>query len=146
MSYFRLLAERLRRVRITCGDWKRVLTPAVTLSHGLTGVVLDPPYDEAMRTKNLYAVDSGEVAAKMREWALENGDNPLFRIVLCGYEGEHEMPASWRCVPWKARGGYGNQDGENENARKERLWLSPYCHSGTKANGPLFAQAASSPK
>jgi hypothetical protein len=28
---------------------------------------------------------------------------------------------------WKAAGGYGNQDGENANADRERLWLSPYC-------------------
>jgi hypothetical protein len=51
------------------------------------------------------------------------------RIALCGYEGEHEMPDSWECVPWKARGGYSSQ-GENaarENTYRERIWFSPHC-------------------
>ena len=40
------LSDRLRRVRVACGDWSRVCTPSVTHCHGLTGVVLDPPYGE----------------------------------------------------------------------------------------------------
>ena len=49
--------------------------------------------------------------------------------MLCGYEGDYSAPAGWRVVPWKARGGYGSQgDGQGrENARRERLWLSPHC-------------------
>ena len=149
IGYFRLLADRLQRVRITCGDWTRVATPAVTVSHGLTGVLLDPPYGTAAkRTKKLYAVDSADVAADMRAWCLANGDNPLLRIVLCGYEGEHEdLEANgWRVVAWKARGGYGNQDGENANAGRERLWLSPHCvREEQPAQGSLldlFARAS----
>lgn len=33
---------------------------------------------------------------------------PGIDIALCGYEGEHDMPTSWDCVEWKARGGYGS--------------------------------------
>ncbi len=53
------------------------------------------------------------------------------RIALCGYEGEHDMPASWACVPWKSRGGYGSQqkDGLNKNPARERLWFSPHCNN-----------------
>jgi hypothetical protein len=130
VEYFRALSARLQRVRITCGDWKRVVTPAVTTSHGLTGVPLDPPYgEEAKRTKKLYAVDDEEVSVQMRAWCAKKGNDPHLRIVLCGYEGEHEEleKLGWRCIPWKARGGYGNQDGKNENAARERLWLSPNC-------------------
>lgn len=128
VGYFETLASKLREARITCGDWRRVVTPAVTTSHGLTGIVLDAPYGEAAgRTSRLYAVDSLTVAADAARWAVENGDNPLLRIVLCGYEGEHDMPASWRAVRWKTNGGYGNQDGENANAARETLWLSPHC-------------------
>jgi DNA adenine methylase len=56
------------------------------------------------------------------------------RVVLCGLEGEHEMPASWRCVAWKARGGYGSQRaaGDNDNRHRERLWLSPHCLDATR--------------
>jgi hypothetical protein len=102
----------------------------VTFRHGVTGVFLDPPYaDSAERTEGLYAQDSLTVAHRVREWAIANGDNPDLRIALCGYEGEHAMPADWDCVAWKARGGYGSQ-GENaarENSGRERIWFSPAC-------------------
>ena len=124
------LAERLRRVRVCCGDWSRVCGPAPTVKMGLTGVFLDPPYaDTANRDSELYAVDSLTVAHEVREWAIEHGDDQKMRICLAGYEGEHQMPESWECVEWKASGGYGSQrlGGDNENAAKERLWFSPNC-------------------
>ncbi len=70
-----------------------------------------------------------------------NAMPPLFkklRIVLSGYEGEHDALQSkgWRVVSWKANGGYGNAAG-NENGKRERLWLSPHC-LGDEAL-PLFA-------
>jgi hypothetical protein len=141
-AYFELLADSLRQARITCGDWSRVVTPAVTVSHGLTGVVLDPPYGEAAgRTAKVYAKDSLTVAADARAWALERGSDPLLRIVLCGYAGEgHEEleEHGWRAIRWKARGGYSNQDGENANAAKETLWLSPHCLKPARTLG-LFS-------
>jgi DNA adenine methylase len=133
VGYFNELAARLRRVRVCCGDWKRVTTPCVTFNHGLTGVFLDPPYaDTAKRTANIYAMDSLTVAHEVREWAIANGDNPKLRIALCGYEGEHQMPDDWACVPWKAHGGYAmlRHTGPGigmENAKRERIWFSPHC-------------------
>ena len=127
---FEDLTARLRRVRVCCGDWLRVLGPTPTYQNGLTGVMLDPPYaDTADRDASLYREDSLSVAHDVREWAIENGDNPLMRIALCGYEGEHVMPASWECVEWKANGGYGGQSKghENPNAKRERIWFSPHC-------------------
>lgn len=127
-AWMRALADRLRRVRVCCGDWTRVLTPAVTSCIGVTGVLLDPPYAaEADRDGALYAHDDLAVAHRVREWAVAHGDDPRLRIVLCGYEGEHAMPPSWRCVAWKARGGYGNNRATNTNRLRERLWLSPHC-------------------
>jgi site-specific DNA-adenine methylase len=35
---------RLRRVRVCCGDWTRVLGRSATECIGVTGVFLDPPY------------------------------------------------------------------------------------------------------
>ena len=129
-AYMRELATRLRRVRVCCGDWSRVCGPSPTFKHGVTGVFLDPPYaDEADRQNGLYATDSLTVAHAVREWAIENGDNRLMRIALCGYEGEHDMPDTWECVAWKAHGGYGLQ-GEGRgrtNAGRERVWFSPAC-------------------
>lgn len=120
-EYFARMARRLRYVRTVCGDWRRVLTPSVTTSHGLTGVLLDPPYADATgRKADLYATDDGEVSSEVCAWAIEHGDDPRFRIVLCGLEGEHELPPSWRCVAWKPRTSF-------KNAGRERLWLSPHC-------------------
>ena len=124
------LSYRLRNVRICCGDWQRVTGKSVTVTNGLTGIVLDPPYLSADTAGTLYRTDSTTVAHGVREWALANGDNPLLRIALCGYEGEHDMPG-WECIPWKANGGYAGQgDGSNGNAARERIWFSPHCLSG----------------
>jgi site-specific DNA-adenine methylase len=43
-EYLGSLASRLRRVRVACGEWDRVLGDSVTFKHGTTGVFLDPPY------------------------------------------------------------------------------------------------------
>ena len=104
----------------------------------LTGVVLDPPYLSADTAGDLYRTDSVDVAHAVREWAIANGGNKLMRIALCGYEGEHEMPANWECVAWKAQGGMGSQraDKSNGNAGRERIWFSPHCLSGKQ--GSLF--------
>ncbi len=139
-DYFQALAERLRRVRVCCGDWSRVLGPWPTVQQGLTGVFLDPPYgDAAGRDMELYARDSGTVAEDVRAWAVARGDDPLMRIALCGYEGEHAMPDSWECVTWTAPGGYGVRAGNgNENRHRERIWFSPHCLRPTVAQRSLF--------
>lgn len=130
-DYFAALSERLRGVRVCCGDWSRVCGPTPTAKLGLTAVILDPPYSHAVRDPNLYAEDNN-VAADVRGWCVENGDNPKLRIVLCGYEGEgHEALEclGWTPIAWKAAGGYGNQsEGDGRaNAGRERLWCSPHC-------------------
>lgn len=123
-----VLANRLSKVRVACGDWSRVVTGSVTWRVGLTGVFLDPPYGEdTKRANGLYVHDSTDVASNVREWAIANGDNPLLRIALCGYEGEHEMPETWRKYEWHAQGGYSNQSERNHNKTRERIWFSPHC-------------------
>lgn len=130
-AWFDELERRLRRVRVVCGDWSRVTTPAVTFGIGITGVFLDPPYSrEAGRTSNIYSVDDDAVAHRVREWSIENGDNPLLRIALCGYQGEHAMPNTWSCFEWTAQGGYANQRKSANgyaNRLRERIWFSPHC-------------------
>lgn len=127
------LADRLRDVRVCAGDWSRVCGPSVTHRHGMTSVFLDPPYaDTAGRTDGLYAADDLGVAHTAREWAIEQGRNRQMRICLAGYDGEHDMPADWEVVEWKARGGFGSQDDDEDgmgrvNAARERLWFSPHC-------------------
>lgn len=136
ISYFRALADRLRFVRVACGDWSRVMGPTPMLTHYKqhmpVGVFLDPPYaDTAKRTSQIYRIDSEQVAHAVREWALEHGDDPRYRICLAGFEGEHEMPSTWECVQGKSGRGHGygvmNKSGAYANAGRERLWFSPHC-------------------
>jgi DNA adenine methylase len=129
LPYLTALSDRLRRVRICAGDWSRVLGPTVTEKQGLTAIFLDPPYsDKAGRDGSLYAVEDLSVAHAVREWALANGDNPLLRIALCGYEGEHDIPDTWECLEWATAGGYSSQGSSADiNRHKERVWFSPHC-------------------
>ncbi len=136
LAYFTALSERMRGVRICCGDWSRVCGPTPTVQQGLTGVFLDPPYTLSERDARLYAIEM-ESTIKVRQWCKEWGADSRLRIVLCGYAGEgHEELESlgWQVHKWKANGGYGSQgDGESTNGRdnagRERLWFSPHCLS-----------------
>lgn len=151
-QWFDALSDRLRCVRVCCGDWKRVCnSPSVTTRLGKCGVFLDPPYTKASgRDMEIYATDTTDdaraenVADECRKWGIEWGKNPDMRIALCGYEGEHnELEAhGWDKVAWEAQGGYGNRSTQGqENAKKERIWFSPHC---LQAEMPLFASTASS--
>ena len=138
-EYFDALCERLRRVRVCCGDWTRVLGPAVTTCNGNTAIFLDPPYCQTERDAKIYSVESN-VSALVRAWALENGDNPKLKLALCGYQGEHEMPANWECVAWKANGGYGAKGSGRgaANRHRERIWFSPGCFRPSHSQIELF--------
>jgi len=132
------LADRLARVRITCGDWQRVTKSAMdpARSGGFTAVFLDPPYDPMLRRGGLYAggdasgsrsgvegqigfdvADLGESALpvhdKALQWALHNGSQSNLKIIYCGYAdadvSERFAEAGWKEVNWKASGGYGLQ-------------------------------------
>lgn len=149
-EYIATLSERLRRVRIACGDWRlpladtwaRICGPSPTYKIGLTAVFLDPPYHEATgRVMGLYVNDSGQISDDVRRWCLEPIEDtnyqgpryahPLLRIALCGYEGEHEELAAhgWDKMAWQANGGYANQNTKkkNNNRTKEVIWFSPHC-------------------
>lgn len=121
------LSARLRRVRICCGDWSRVLGRSATELVGVTGILLDPPYLADFRDPSLYGTESAEVSIEVAKWAIANGNNRKLKIALCGYEGEHDMPKDWQCVAWKAAGGYAAAAGHGENSKLERIWFSPHC-------------------
>jgi len=133
LAWFRALQQRLRRVRVVCGDWTRVLGPSVLGKGKNVGgrrpcaVFLDPPYDVTMRAKQIYGHDRAGLAAEVRAWAIANGDDPDLRICLAGYFDEHaeQMPASWTVHRWKGARGYASDD--NDNREQETLWFSPHC-------------------
>jgi hypothetical protein len=132
VSYMLELAERLRLVRVYCGDWERACRLATLTRNGLSGLFLDPPYIRGTRSK-VHTVDVGDtVALAVRDKAIEWGADPLCRVALCGYEGDYEMPRGWAAVRWKANGGYGNQGNgaAKERAKQEIVWFSPNCLKG----------------
>lgn len=127
---FAAVSARLRDTRVACGDFERVLSSSVTTRHGMTGVFLDPPYDAG--NTDPYGVGSTKgVAGRALAWATANGNDPLLRIVLAGYSGEHDSleALGWKVHAWKANGGYAVKAGGSgqANAASERLWLSPGC-------------------
>lgn len=130
-EWFRQLALRLRRVRVACGDFERVLGRSILGKGKNVGgrrpcaVLLDPPYLEELRARGLYSEEDEQVSARARNWALANGNDPDLRIALCGLEGEHEMPKDWPVYAWKGVRGYSKE--ENQNRTKERIWFSPHC-------------------
>jgi Site-specific DNA methylase len=133
LEWFKKLQERTRRVRVCCGDWKKVVTPSITYkSKGLSGkditaIFLDPPYDLSERDQ-VYKEDNN-IFKEVCQWAIENGDNPKLRIALCGYDGDHGIPDTWKIYKWKANGGFANlgNDRGKDNASKETIWFSPHC-------------------
>lgn len=133
-AWFEALSARFRTVRVACGDFERVLSSAVTTAHTLTAVVLDPEYDPEM-CKPMYAAKRGvnleeTASARARRWAIAHGDDPDFRIVLCGLAGEHKMPEGWLEVAWRAPTGYAGTtkaDADRPVGREEVLHLSPFC-------------------
>jgi hypothetical protein len=157
LDWFGRLRDRLRLVRVCCGDWSRVCSSeSVTTRLGLTGVFFDPPYPRHQsggrksRDGSLYATDAaGKTPEQIRDELLaycrERGGNPLMRLCVAGYEGDGyaELVAShgWGEVAWKAQGGYGNRTARGkENAARERLWFSPHClpAGGPPAERTLF--------
>jgi len=131
-DWFRRLSERLRNVRVVCGDWTRVCGGNWQDKMGTVGIFFDPPYGtEATRDLGIYAVDSLTVAGDVRRWCLERGDKPSYRIVLAGYYEEHEelLKLGWTHKKWKASGGYANTgNGQGKvNRFREALFFSPYC-------------------
>lgn len=132
LAWMRALSVRLRRVRVACGDFRRVVTHSAlceSMVGGRVGIFYDPPYGEgtAVYGKN----DSKDIAADVASLAAEQArEHPTWRIVVAGYEGQHEAALDgWRIVAWDAdagwsSGGYGRKNG---NPQRERLWLSPAC-------------------
>jgi DNA adenine methylase len=121
-NLFSSLQERTRQVRILCGSWDRMLGKASLRPTGVpktVGIFFDPPYAEGNMS---YACgDTTGIGEKVREWCIAHQSDPDLRMVLCGYQGEHELP-KWRKIYYNTNKGYGGK-----NNHREILWLSPSC-------------------
>lgn len=132
-DWFRMLSERLRYVRVVCGDWTRVCGGNWQTKLGVCGMYFDPPYGVTDRHAKIYHHDSTDVAKDVLAWVKERGVSPEYRIVLSGYEEYEELlSCDWRGQNWKANGGYGNSgDGQGKkNSHREMLYFSPHCLIG----------------
>jgi len=131
-SYMGQLADRLRRVRITCGSWQRVVKPSVTRSgtggDGTRAIFLDPPY---ATSGDLYAHVDADVGVAVRDWCVTAPRE--LRVILCGYDTEHDalLAHGWTVTEGKAGRGAGYST-NGANGRRERLWLSPACIGTTQ--------------
>jgi hypothetical protein len=133
-KWFQDLSERLRYVRVVCGDWSRVCGGNWQDSFGEVGIFLDPPYGITDRDTKLYHCDSTKIAADVLAWCRERGKIKSYRIVIAGYEEYLDLEKiGWRVKQWKTGGGYSNMNKLEEksqgqkNAIRERLYFSPYC-------------------
>lgn len=130
-EWFQSLTKRLRYVRVVCGEWDRVCGGNWQDKMGNVGIFFDPPYSAPSRHPSLYHDDSMTVAHDVRQWCLERGDKPTYRIILAGYESEHQelLNHGWTALGWSANGGYANQgQKKNQNRFKETLFCSPHCY------------------
>jgi len=135
----RELADRLREVRVVCGDWTRVLGAALKIKK-MNAVFLDPPYGSG--TDQLYPTgaslqDEAATAAQVWDWAVKHGDDPKLRIAVAGYDDNREMPTGWVRWNWGGKGrvskvGYARTGSPgNQNIAKETVWFSPHCLTDT---------------
>ncbi len=131
----RRLSERLRYVRVVCGDWTRVCGGNWQDRVGTVGMFFDPPYAVEDRHQNVYHHDSITVGKDVEKWCLERGALSSYRIVVAGYSDEYKtlVEAGWRTKAWKASGGYANtaqKDSDaigKKNRHREMLFFSPHC-------------------
>ena len=139
LQWMRDLQSRLRDVRISCGDWTRVLESSVTTRHGLTGVFLDPPYTKGEMNYAAGGV-GGDLSSAVRMWCVTSGNDENLRIVLCGHAGEHDelLRHGWSVAAWRARKGYANSEEALQNTADETLWCSPNCDAAAQGALDMF--------
>lgn len=93
------------------------------LGGGQVGVFLDPPY---ATSTDVYASWTLGISEQVRQWCLTAP--PEYRIVLAGYDDEHDelLAHGWRKTADRAGSGSGYSK-RSDNGRREQLWLSPAC-------------------
>jgi len=131
-GWMRTLSQRLRRVRIACGSWDRVMGDTVTVrgsGHpGVAGIFLDPPYAAGNMDYSAGGMGLG-VADEVRAWCLEHGSRRDLRVALCGHGSEHSAleAAGWTRYEWQTQGGYGKTEEARARGASEAVWFSPAC-------------------
>lgn len=135
-DYLTLISKRFRDVLVCCGSWERIMSEIIILPNNnksISAIFLDPPYSKEADRKKVYHIDDFSIAHGVRNWCIKNGDNPRYRIALCGYDIEHKEleDLGWDKLNWSTQGGYGNHNKNNSggktNKHREVIWFSPHC-------------------
>ena len=130
-EYMHKISARLQGVRILCRDWARILASKATLNgtagNKQVGIFLDPPYSVGTRCYNDTDRGAG-IDVQVREWCKQA--DPEYRIVLCGYDSDHDelLEYGWHKTLGR-RGGAGFDNGKSQ--RQEMLWHTPNCLTNT---------------
>ena len=136
-DWFEKLSERLRYVRVVCGDWSRVCGGDWQDKKWKdVGLYFDPPYSDTDRDDVYGEQDSFTIGLDIEKWCIERGARSNYRIVVSGYDTEYKtlVEAGWRTELWKTGGGYsgiarnGKDTRGKQNRRREMLFYSPHCH------------------
>jgi DNA adenine methylase len=123
------LSERLRNVRVVCGDFTRILGGDWQDGHWKNvGLFFDPP-DDRILDKRLYKNYEPDISERVEKWCLKRGHRKNHSIIVAGYDTEYSglVDAGWTTHAWKANGGYSNRNGDNANRHRETLFISPHC-------------------
>jgi len=124
-EYVAALSERLRCVQVWWNDFEVVVEKADRSDFGVVGILLDPPYPRHLRDYK-YDTDGADVWHRAARWAIANGDNPKYRIAVCGYndaDSDALFPSAWRRFVWR-------RSGIGQNKDRECIWFSPHCGGG----------------
>jgi len=140
------LSDRLRNVRVVCGDWHRVCADSVLRSPSftITGIYLDPPYPASIAGRKTYLHETTSTVEVAR-WAISKTDSPRLRVAFSCRSGDeaskHLETAGWTCLRWTAA-----SKGRGPRAKRnavEEIWFSPSCITATPT---LFEQASTTPQ
>jgi site-specific DNA-adenine methylase len=121
------LSSSLMRATIVCQGWERLLTKSYTTEGAkLTAIFLDPPYDEQQQSQsgNYYGENNSRcISTDVREWCKSNSSNKLLKIVLCGYNDEHDelLNYGFEKIGWNAKNGAGYRKADT-TIKTEFLW------------------------
>jgi site-specific DNA-adenine methylase len=120
------LRKRLDKVEILCTDWTKPVSDAhLSVSYGSgkqhTSVFLDPPY-EGFETLYKHRVS---VSSQVRQWCIDKSDFEQLRIVVCGYNNEHDELLDYGFIKHVSKSVGGNLKENNDN--DEYIWASKSC-------------------
>ena len=107
------LTERLARVLILHGDWKRCVSNNFNnYGKDSTAIFLDPPYAEH---EYLYGRDLPPVALEACSWAKAHAH---LRVALAGHLGDYDGLEDFDCFTWSSG---------KPSTGVEAIWFSPAC-------------------